>query len=146
MSWLSSIELVLQKDEQWVVAEIRKGWTLVQNAEHQAEIDVLNIFHWISAHQTDILNILHTVLMDVQAGAAVASSVLPGYGAAVASAVLAANTAVQAASAGINVLAQGIAKGSTPLSTVVNAYQKTKDAANAVNTVLKGVTSQPATP
>ncbi len=144
MSWLSNLESVIQKDEQWVVGEIRKGWALVQSAEHQAEIDVLNIFHWISAHQGDILNLMHNVLTDIQVAASAASVVFPQYGIPIAAAVAAANKDVQAAAAAVNVLAQGIAKGSTPMSTVVSAYQKTKDAASAVNSVLKNATTQPA--
>lgn len=144
MSWLSNIEGVIQKDEQWVVAEIRKGWTLVQNAEHQAEIDILNVFHWISAHQQDALTLLHNVLTDITAAATVAGAVFPQFAAPISASVIAATTAINAGTAAINVLARGIQQGSTPISTVANAYQASKSAVNAVNDVLKHATTQQA--
>lgn len=144
MSWLTNIEAVIQKDEQWVVQEIRKGWALVQNAEHQAEIDVLNIFHWISANQANIQNLVHTVLTDITAGAAIVGAVVPGSGTAIAATVGTVTTTLNAGMVAINKLAQGIQRGSTPMSTVANAFQATKDAASAANAFLKQATAQPA--
>jgi hypothetical protein len=141
MSFLANLEAVLQKDEEWVVAEIRRGWSLVQSAEHQAEIDVLNLFHWIQAHQADALNLMNTVLTDIKAVGSVAGALVPGYGPSIVAGVQIATTALQAATAGITVLAQGIQQGSTPMSTVSNAYTQVKTAVNAVNNVLKAATT-----
>lgn len=143
MGWLHNLEVAIQKDEQWVINEIRKGWAAVQNAEQKAEIDVLNIFHWIQSHQMDALNLMHTVLIDIQTAATAASAIVPQYAVPVATAVGIANTAVQAASAAINTLAHGIQQGSTPMSTLVNAYTATKATANAVNDVLKAAAASP---
>jgi len=136
MSFLSNIESVLQKDEQWVVNEIAKGWQALQNAEQTIQVDVLSIFQWVQAHQQDILTLFQGVLGDLAAIGSVIPQTAP--------AVAAATTAIDAATAAVDVLSAGINKGSTPLSTVANAYQAVKNAQNAVNGVLKQGTSQPA--
>jgi len=136
MSFLTNIESVLQKDEQWVVNEIAKGWKALQTAEQTVATDVLSVFQWIQAHQQDILALFQGVLTDLAA----IGSIIPQTAPAVATA----TTAIDAATAAIDTLAGGINKGSTPLSTVANAYQAVKSAQNAVNAVLKQGTSQPA--
>ena len=137
MSWLSDFEATFQKDEQWVVAEIAKGWQALQAAEQTAVVDVQNVVGWIQAHQQQILTLFQGVLAD----AAVIGSIIPQA----APAVQAATIAIDAATAAIDVAAKGVTAGSTPLSTLANAYQLGKDAASAVNTVLKQATAKPAT-
>ncbi len=135
-TFLQRLEAVIAKDEQWVVNEIAKGWHALQQAEETIQVDVQNIFHWISAHQADILSLFKGALTDLAA----IGSVFPQS----APALAVATTAIDAATAAVDVLAKGIQIGSTPLSTVANAYHAVKDAQSAVNAVLKQVTAKPA--
>lgn len=140
MSWLTNFEATFQKDEQWVVAEIRKGLAAVQNIEHVAVIDIQNVFAWIQAHQAQLQSLATTALSDIQAAATVASGIVPQYAAPIAAIAAAANTAIQAGALAVNKLAVGIQAGATPMSTIVSAYHTTKDAATAVNNLLKAAT------
>jgi len=137
MSFLSDLEALIQKDEQWVVNEIAKGWAALQKAEQTMQVDVLNVFQWIQAHQQEILGLFQGVLTDLAA----IGTIIPQASPVVATA----TTAIDAATAAIDVLSNGINQGSTPLSTVANAYQAVKNAQTAVNTVLKQGTSAPVT-
>lgn len=136
MSWLSDFEATAQKDEQWVVKEIATGWQALQTAEQTAAVDVVNLFGWIQAHQQQILTVFQGVLTD----AAVIGSLIPET----APEVAIATTALDAATAAIDVASAGVTAGSTPLSTLANAYQLSKTAASAVNAVLQQATAKPA--
>ncbi len=129
--WWSGV----QKDEQWVVTEIAKGWAALQKETKTAETDLLGIFNWISAHQVGITNTFKGVLE----GLAVVGAAVPQTAPAVATATI----AIDAATAAIDALSKGIQQGSTPLSTAVNAYHAVKQAQTAVNAVLVQATAKP---
>jgi hypothetical protein len=129
----ANLGVVLQKDEQWVVKEIAVGWALLDNAEKTVEVDVLNVFKWIQSHQLAIETTLKGVLGDL----ALIGSLVP----ATAPVVMVAVGAIDAATAAIDVLAKGINQGTTPLSTIANAYQQVKAAQTAVNGVLQHATA-----
>jgi len=134
-AWLSNFEAAALKDEQWVVNEIAVGWQTLQKAEQTVAVDVQNIFAWLQAHHADILALFQGVL----SGAAAIGSLLPQT----APAVSVATTAIDAATAAIDQLSKGITAGTTPLSTITNAYHVVKDAQTAVNNVLKVATAKP---
>lgn len=136
MSFLSDIEAKFQITEQKVATAIAQAWQDLQTAEQVVVADLEGIVTWIQQHQQDILALFQGFLTD----AAAIGSVIPQA----APEVAAATTAIDAATAAVNVLAQGFAAGATPVSTIANAYQTVKSAQNAVNTVLKQGTSQPA--
>ena len=136
MSWLTFWNTI-QKDEQWVVNEIAKGWAALQKAEQTVATDVTGVFAWITAHHQDILNLFTSVLKDL----AVVGVIMPSSNTLVSGATL----AIDAATAAIDSLAHGIQTGNTPLSTLSNAYHAVKDAQTAVTQVLKKGTSAPAT-
>lgn len=136
MSLLANLEALIQKDEQWVVAEIAKGWQALQTAEQTAAIDIENLFKWISTHQQDILNLFQGVLSDL----ATVGSIIPQAAPIIATA----TTAIDAATAAVDVLSKGVTAGSTPLSTIANAYHAVKTAQTAVTGVLKQATTKPA--
>ena len=136
MSFLKNIGKTIVKDEQWLVSEIAKGWAAIQAEAHKIEIDVLGIFNWISAHHQSIQAVFTGVLNDL----AIVGAILPQTAPVVATA----TTAIDAATAAIDILSKGIQQGTTPLSTVANAYHAVKDAQTAVNAVLKQGTTKPA--
>lgn len=143
MSLLSIFEADAQKTEAWVVAEIAKGWTALQTAEQTVVVDIEAIFGWVKAHQASLL----TTFQDALTGIALVGTLDPGAAPVVAGA----TTAIDAATAAIDVLSSSVVAGSTPLSTITNAYAATKNAANAVSTALQAATKQgavkaPATP
>jgi hypothetical protein len=127
----------VKKDEQWVVAEITKGWTLLQNAEKTIQVDVKNLQAWIQSHHLSITNLLKGILEGFQVAGVIAPGLAPAVGAA--------TLAVDAATAAIDALSSSVLAGSTPLSSIVNTYHAVKDAQTAVNAVLKTGTAQPAT-
>ena len=135
MSWWTNFTKAVQKDEQWVVKEIAQGWTAIKAEAHKIEVDVLGVFDWIQKHQVAIETVFKGVLNDL----AVVGSLLPQT----APVVAAATTAIDAATAAIDILSKGIQAGATPLSTVTNAYHAVKDAQTAVNAVLKAGTTKP---
>lgn len=135
-SFVAKVEADLGKGEQWVVSEIAKGWQALQSAEQTAAVDVQSLFAWISAHHQDVLALFSGVLTDLAAIGSVIPQTAP--------AVAVATTAVDAATAAIDVLSKGITAGSTPLSTIANAYHSVKDAQVAVTAVLKQGTAKPA--
>jgi hypothetical protein len=137
MTALATFEATFQKDEQWVVTELANGWQDLENAIATVAVDVESVFGWIQAHQSTILSVFQGVLT----GVAAIGSVLPGA----APLVTTATTAIDAATAAIDVLSQGLTAGSTPMSTLSNAYALTKQASSAVNAVLTQV-SAPQTP
>jgi hypothetical protein len=133
------LEAGFQKDEAWVIAEFTKGWQLLQSVGHTLAVDIQGIFAWVQAHQASLLAIFQQALQAI----GILSATIPGGGAAGA-AVAAAITAINAATATVNVLGKAVINGSTPLSTAVSAYHAVKDAQTAVNGVIKGATTQPA--
>jgi hypothetical protein len=137
MSLLSEIEAKFVLTEQKVASAIAQAWKDLRSVENVIVADLEGIVQWIAQHQQDILGLFQGFLTD----AAAIGTVIPQT----APAVAAATTAIDAATAAVNVLAQGFATGATPVSTIANAYQSVKNAQNAVNAVLKQGTSQPAT-
>lgn len=136
MSLLSDIEAKFQITEQAVATAIATAWKDLQSAETAVVNDIEAIFNWISTHQQEILALFQGFLTDLTAIGAVIPQTAP--------AVAAATTAIDAATAAVDVLSQGFQAGSTPLSTVANAYAAVKTAQSAVNAVLKQGTSAPA--
>lgn len=136
MSWLSDLEAEVEIGEQQIATALAKAWQELQSAETVVVDDIAAIFTWIKNNQASILSLFQGFLTDATA----IGSVIPG----IAPEVTAATTAIDAATAAVDVLSQGYRAGSTPLSTIVNAYQSVKTAQNAVNAVLKQGTSQPA--
>jgi hypothetical protein len=135
LTLFQKFEAAIAKDEQWVLAEFTKGWSLLQTVGHTAEVDIEHIFGWIQSHQGDILKIFHDALGVL----ASVGGLVPGIG----PEIVIATTAINAATAGINILAKAVIAGSTPLSVAVNAYHAVKDAQTAVNGVLKHATTDP---
>ena len=138
MSWLTDLEGDFEITEQKIATALAKAWTELQSAETIVVDDIAAIFNWIQTNQSGILSLFQGFLTD----AAAIGSVIPQ----IAPEVAVATTAVDAATAAVDILAKGYAAGSTPLSTIVNAYAAVKTASSAVNTVLKAGTAQPATP
>jgi hypothetical protein len=136
MSWLSDLEGDIEIGEQQIATALAKAWTELQSAETVVVDNIAAIFTWIKNNQTSLLSLFQGFLTD----AAAIGSVIPG----IAPEVTAATTAIDAATAAVDVLSQGYSAGSTPLSTIVNAYGAVKNAQSAVNTVLEAGTSQPA--
>jgi hypothetical protein len=136
--FFAKLEAGFQKDEAWVVAEVTKGWQLLQTVGHTLEVDIQGIFAWIQAHQASLLAIFQEALQAI----GILSAVVPGGGA-VGAGVAGAITAINAATAAVNILGKAVIAGSTPLSTAVSAYHAVKDAQTAVNAVIKGATTQP---
>lgn len=134
-SFVAKLEADIGKGEQWVVKEIAQGWNALQKAEKTVEVDVESVFAWLQAHHADILALFQGALTDLSK----IGGIFPQGSAVVASATL----AIDAATAAIDVLSKGITQGTTPLSTITNAYQSVKTAQNAVNTVLKHGTAEP---
>ena len=135
MSWLTNLENTFVKDETWVVSELAKGWAALQADETTAETDILGIFSWLNTYHSQIISVASTALN----GLATIGALIPQTAPMVATA----TTAIDAATAAIDVLSKGIQKGSTPLSTAVNAYHAVKTAQSAVNVVLKAKTAAP---
>jgi hypothetical protein len=136
MSILSTIEGILpsgQRTEQWVVAEIKKGWAALETGAHDAVIDIKGLFDYVAAHQTQIDGTAQAILGDVSLAATLVGH--PEVGA------VAATVATSAAA--ITALAANIDKGSVPLPDVVDALHKVKDAQSAVNALVKTATSKP---
>jgi len=138
MSWLTTLEGKVELTEQEVATALAKAWSELQSAETVIVDDIAAIFAWIKNNQASILALFQGFLTD----AAVIGSVIPGIG----PEVTAATTAIDAATVAVDVLSKGYAAGSTPLSSIANAYGAVKTAANAVNTVLKAGTAKPAAP
>jgi len=137
MSILSTIEGVFpsaQKTEQWVVAEISKGWAALETGAKDAVIDIKSLFDYIASHQTQIDQTAQAILGDVSLAAALVGH--PEVGATA--------TAVAASAAAITALAANIDKGSVPLPDVVSALHTVKDAQSAVNALVKTATTKPA--
>lgn len=134
-SFLQNLEAGFQKDEQWVIAEITKGWQLLRTVGHTTDVDIQNIFTWIQAHHATILGVFQGALT----AAATLGSIVPGGTPAVAAATL----AIDAATAAIDSLSKTVVAGSTPLSTIVNAYHAVKTASSAANVVIVQATSKP---
>ena len=137
MNWFANLENSFVKDEEWVVSELAKGWQALQTAEKTAETDILGIFSWINTNHSQILAVFSTALSGLSAVGALIPQTAPM--------VATATTAIDAATAAVDVLAKGIQQGSTPLSTAVNAYHAVKTAQSAVAVVLKAKTAQPVT-
>lgn len=132
MSWLVA---TVKKDEQWVAAELAKGWQLLQTVGHTIDVDIQGVFAWISTNHLAITNTLQGALTAFQT----VGSIIPGA----APAVVTATAAIDAATAAVDVLSKAVVAGSTPLSTAVNAYHAVIDARTAVTAVLKQGTTQP---
>jgi hypothetical protein len=136
MSILSTIEGALpglQKTEQWVVAEIAKGWAALEAGAKEAVIDVKALFDYIATHQTQIDTTAQAILGDVSLAATLVGH--PEVGAAA--------TAIGVSAKAITDLAANIDKGSVPLGDVVSALHTVKDSQSAVNALVKRATAQP---
>lgn len=132
---ITKAEAGFAKDEQWVISEITKGWQLLQNVGHTAEVDIENIFTWVQTHQSSIIAILQKAL----SAAGMIGLAIPQA----APAVAAATVAIDAATVAVDTLSKAVVAGSTPLSTAVNAYHAVKAAQSAVNTVITQATAKP---
>lgn len=128
MSWLSDLEAQFAVDEQWVVTQINKAWAEVQKVESWVDTELTTISGWIAAH-----------LQDLTALGSVAAALVPMAGPEIA----AAETALAAAGAAATALANNLKAGSTPASTVSNAYTAVKAAQTAVNAVLSAAAAKP---
>lgn len=135
MNWFTDLENRVVKDEEWVIGEITKGWAAIQSGLHQAEIDVLGVFSWLNTNHSQILGVFTTALTDLAAVGSIIPQTAP-Y-------VQTATKMIDAATAAVDLLSKGIQKGTTPLSTIANAYHAVKDAQSAVNIVLKAKTAAP---
>jgi hypothetical protein len=135
---LHRLDATLQKDEKWVLAEITKGWKLLQEVGHTIEVDILGIFNYIHTHQTQITNGLQNALGILTAAGTVFAASTPA-GAAITTAL----TAVNALNAATQVLGKGLVKGSTPLATAHNAFDALKQAQTAVNEVVRVAAAPP---
>lgn len=144
MSILQTIETDIgmgaQKTEAWVVSELAKGWAALKALEAEgaqvlqtAAVDVENVFAWVKSHQSGLLSLLQEALTGVAALGVLAPQAAP--------AVAGATTAIDAATAAIDALSAATVTGSTPLSTLTNAYQAGNDAATAVKTALKAIST-----
>ncbi len=129
MSWFSRV----QKDEQWVVSEVAKGWAALDKGVAHATIDIKGLFDYVAQHQTQIDGIAQTLLSDVNVIAALAGQ----------PEVAATATAIGASAQIITNLAANMDKGSVPLSQVVDALHAVKDSQTAVNALVKRATARP---
>ncbi len=129
MSWFSRV----QKDEQWVVSEVAKGWAALDKGVAHTAIDIKGLFDYVAQHQTQIDGIAQTLLSDVNVIAALAGQ----------PEVAATATAIGASAQIITNLAANMDKGSVPLSQVVDALHAVKDSQTAVNALVKRATARP---
>src|SRR5690348_13253940 len=125
MSWWSNLTGAVVKDEHWLLQEVAKGWQLLKNVGHTAEVDIVGIHQWIIDHQTQIDALFKTALEAVAIGGAVAP---PPFKAAAAAATI----ALDASQAAIDKLSASVIDGTTPLSLAVTTYQAVKATQTAV--------------
>jgi len=135
---IDKLTTTIQKDEQWVVNEISKGWKLFESVGHTIDVDIKAIFQYIWTHQQQIVANLHNALMAITTVGELIPATAPA-----AALVQGALTAINAATAATNVLGHAVVAGSAPLSTAVNAFHALKDAQTAVNAVIKQATAPP---
>lgn len=115
--------------EQKVVTLINQAWAEVQKVEAWADAELADISTWIATHLTGIDAALNEV-----------AGLLPST----APEIAAAELALAAAGAASTALAANLKAGSTPISTVQNAYVAVTDARTAVTAVLQLATVKPA--
>lgn len=132
-SFVAAVENDFQIAERDVWNFILKAQSELQAGEQKAVQIIDGGFAWIQAHQQDILTTFQAFLTD----AAAIGSVIPET----APEVAVATTAIDAATAAVDILSKGITNGSTPISTFANAYSQVKAAASAVSTVIKSGTA-----
>ena len=128
MNWFTD-----KKTEQWVVAEVQKGWAALEAGAKAVEIDIKGLFDYVAAHQTQIDSTAQAILGDVSMVAALAGH--PEVGATAA--------AIGASAQAITALAANMDKGAVPLHDIVNALHTVKDAQTAVNSLVKVATAPP---
>ena len=136
MTWLDNFWTKAKQDEAWVIAEFQKGAAALASAEQTLAVDVLGIFKYIADHQAQIQSAVTVALK----GATIAGAFVP----AVAPYVPATLAALDASQVLIDQLGKAAIDGSTPLSTLVTAFQATKDAATAAAPLLKAAVTVPA--
>jgi hypothetical protein len=135
---IDKLNTAIQRDEAWVVAEINKGWQLLESVGHTVDVDIKGIFQYIATHQQQIVGYLHSALSAMTTVGLLFPATSPA-----AAVVQTALTAINAATAATNVLGQAVVSGSTPLATAVDAFHALKDAQTAVNAVVKQATAKP---
>lgn len=131
--WVTSVEAKFQVTEEWIVAQITTAWQKVEAGEAWVDTELTQIDTWLNSNHAGAISLLTGVLQGLQ----LAGLPVPAPAAE-------ATVAVDAATAALDQLAAGLKAGSTPVSTVSNAYQAVKSAQNAVNVVLKSATAKPA--
>jgi hypothetical protein len=136
MTFWSSITGAIQTDEQWVVAEIAKGWADIQTFGQTIQMDVKAVETWIASNHAGIISLFQGALTGLEA----IGSAIPMAAPEVAAATL----AIDAATAAVDTLSKHVLSGTTPISTVMNTYHAVKDAQTAVTAVLKAGTAPPA--
>lgn len=119
---LATFEAEFQVTESKIVTWLNQAWVEVEAVESWADNEATTIANWIAAHQTDI-NALFTT------AAALVPEAAPE--------IAAAETALAAAGAASTILAAGLKAGTTPASTLSNAYTAVKVAGAAVGALLQ---------
>jgi hypothetical protein len=139
MSWFTDIFVKVQKDEQWVIAEIAKGWHALETAEQKVVMDAEGVLTYIQTHQAAILATLKVVLTDL----AVVGAFIPHSAPIVGVATL----AIDASTAAIDALSKAVIDKSTAVSELTTlasaSYVAFKGAQSAVNTVLAAKAASP---
>lgn len=130
-SALSAFEAKFQVTENNIVTWINQAWLEVEAVESWIDNELTTIATWIAAHETDINALFAT-----------AAALVP----AAAPEIALAETALAAAGAASSALAAGLKAGSTPASTISNAYTAVKAAGDAVSAVLQKAAAPTATP
>ena len=124
---LAKFEAEFNVVETDIVTWINQAWTEVQAIESWVDNELTTIAGWLAAHLQTIDGVLTAV------GGLVPAS---------APEIAVAETALEAASVASAALAAGLKAGSTPASTISNAYTAVNNAAIAVKGVL-GVAAAP---
>lgn len=114
-----------------VITWINKAWMEVTAIESWVDNELTTIAAWIAAHQADINALFAT-------GAALVPAAAPE--------IAAAEAALAAAGAASTILANGLKAGTTPASTISNAYVAVKAAGSAVSAVLAKAAAPTPTP
>jgi hypothetical protein len=114
-----------------IVAWINQAWTEVQAVESWIDNQLTTIAGWLAANLQTIDGVLSTV-----------STLVPAS----APEIAAAETALEAASVASAALAAGLKAGSTPVTTINNAYAAVNYATIAVKNVLAIAAAPTATP
>jgi hypothetical protein len=120
-SILSTFENDFQVAENDIVTWINQAWLEVEAVESWVDNELVTISGWIAANLTTIDSVFST-----------AAALVP----AAAPEIAAAEAALAAAGAASSILGAGLKAGSTPASTISNAYTAVTAASTAVNALL----------